>query len=80
MSEQEKEDIKEIKRSLTRIEMAVLGDEEAGTTGLVKRMKTLEDYKEADQKFKHKVAGGIAVGTPVLVVAWSWIKTHVFGL
>lgn len=39
----------------------------------------LRDYKQKDEKFKNKVAGGIAVGTPILVMAWNWIQKHILG-
>lgn len=39
----------------------------------------LREYKEKDQKFKNKVAGGIAAGTPLLVGLWHWIISKIQG-
>ena len=40
----------------------------------------LKKYKERDERFKNTVAGGVAVGTPLLVVAWHWIVKNIFHL
>lgn len=37
----------------------------------------LKTYKEEDEKFKHKVAGGLVVGTPILIIFWTWFKENV---
>ena len=42
-------------------------------------IKELKEYKEKDERFKAKVAGGIAVGTPALIAAWHWIVDKVIG-
>lgn len=39
----------------------------------------LREYKEKDQKFKNKMAGGIAAGTPLLVGLWHWIIGKING-
>ncbi len=40
---------------------------------------TLTEYKKNDEKFKNKVAGGIAVGTPLFVGLWHWIISKISG-
>ncbi len=74
-----KRDLLELKISQLRIERALLGDEEWKQSGLVHEVAELKLYKEKDEKFKQKVAGGVAVGIPVLTVFWhaftEWIKT-----
>lgn len=71
-------EILDIKKSLARIETAVIGDESAGIPGLAKRTKDLEDYKKSDEKMKYKVAGGLFVSVPVLGAVWKYIETHWF--
>lgn len=53
---------------------AVVGNLRLGNKGIVVRLQEAEDYIEKDKKFKQKVAGGIAVGTPILVVLWHKIQ------
>lgn len=52
--------------------------------GLVHRMGEMEEdvaelkiYKVKDEKLKNKVAGGVAVGIPVLTGIWNWILKHI---
>lgn len=77
----------EQEKKLDRVLVALEGDPKMGIKGIVSDMndfkvhvkgkiKALEDYKEKDEKIKAKIAGGMAVGTPLLVVAWDWFKTH----
>ena len=42
-------------------------------------VKTLKDYKEKDEKLKNKVAGGVALGVPVLTAAWHWLWNLITG-
>lgn len=64
----------EQEQKLDDLHDAIVGNLRLGNKGIVLRLQELEDYKEKDQKFKNKVAGGIAVGTPVLVVVWHQIQ------
>lgn len=56
---------------------AIVGNPEMGHHGLVSRVRDVEDYQQKDKEFKHKVAGGLAVGTPILVAFWHWLLKHI---
>lgn len=47
--------------------------------GMEDELRDLKKYKNNDEKFKAKVAGGIAVGTPILVGAWHWFWGKITG-
>lgn len=64
----------EQEKILNEIHAAVVGNPAIGLKGIIPRLNELEEYKTRDQKFKNKIAGALAVGTPVLVVAWHWIE------
>ncbi len=68
------QEIHDMKLSLARIELAVIGDEEAGISGLAKRTKDLESYQKKDQRLKHKVAGGLFISIPIIGTAWEFVK------
>jgi hypothetical protein len=63
--------IHRIDKRVERIERVLLGDEEAEQDGLVHKVKNHSDYIENDKKFRNKVIGGIAVGTPIFIVFWE---------
>jgi hypothetical protein len=64
-----KKEIDEIKASIDVIKMAIVGNDEFGQEGLVSMVKRHEKYIETDQKFKHKLIGGVAV----LGTVWTLI-------
>jgi hypothetical protein len=76
--EELKKEIVSVKAGLGRIERALLGDKEFESKGMVHEVDELKKYKEKDEKFKAKVAGGFAVGIPVVGAAWTffidWLK------
>jgi hypothetical protein len=63
--------IHRIDKRVERIERVLLGDEEAEQDGLVHKVKDHSQYIENDKKFRNKVLGGIAVGTPIFIVFWE---------
>jgi hypothetical protein len=60
-----------IDKRVERIERVLLGDEEAEQDGLVHKVKDHSQYIENNKKFRNKVIGGIAVGTPIFIVFWE---------
>lgn len=78
MSEQEKEDlltaIHRMDKRGERIERILLGDEQAEQEGLVHKVKAHGKYIDNDKRLKAKIAGGVAVGTPLLVILWDRIQ------
>ena len=68
----------ELKTSQLRIERALLGDDEFKQRGMVHEIADLKKYQAKDEKLKAKVAGGFAVGIPVVGAAWAffidWLK------
>jgi len=66
----------EQQQKLNEVHAAIVGNPSLGTKGIIKRIDELEAYKEQDEKFKNKVAGGLAVGTPIFVAFWHWITKH----
>ena len=71
--------IHRIDKRVERIERVLLGDEEAEQDGLVHKVKDHSQYIENDKKFRNKVLGGIAVGTPIFIVFWDKLL-HIIGL
>jgi hypothetical protein len=71
--------IHRIDKRVERIERVLLGDEEAEQDGLVHKVKNHSEYIENDKKFRNKVLGGIAVGTPIFIVFWDKLL-HIIGL
>ena len=71
--------IHRIDKRVERIERVLLGDEEAEQDGLVQKVKYHSEYIENDKKFRNKVLGGIAVGTPIFIVFWDKLL-HIVGL
>ena len=63
--------IHRIDKRVERIERVLLGDEEAEQDGLVHKVKDHSQYIENNKKFRNKVIGGIAVGTPIFIVFWE---------
>lgn len=63
--------IHRIDKRVERIERVLLGDEEAEQDGLVQKVKHNSLYIENDKKFRNKVIGGIAVGTPIFIIFWE---------
>jgi hypothetical protein len=63
--------IHRIDKRVERIERVLLGDEEAEQDGLVHKVKDHSQYIENNKKFRNKVLGGIAVGTPIFIVFWE---------
>ena len=71
--------IHRIDKRVERIERVLLGDEEAEQDGLVHKVKNHSEYIENDKKFRNKVLGGIAVGTPFFIIIWDKL-VHLLGL
>ena len=71
--------IHRIDKRVERIERVLLGDEEAEQDGLVHKVKDHSQYIENNKKFRNKVIGGIAVGTPIFIVFWDKLL-HIIGL
>lgn len=71
--------IHRIDKRVERIERVLLGDEEAEQDGLVHKVKNHSQYIENDKKFRNKVLGGIAVGTPIFIVFWDKLL-HFIGM
>lgn len=65
-------------KKLDELHAAIVGNN-LGQKGIIKRLDEVESYQEKDKAFKYKVAGGLAVGTPVLIAAWHWLKAKLFG-
>lgn len=65
---------REQEKKLDDIYTAIVGNADTGVRGLAYRVKGLEDYKKKDQTMKAKVVGGLAVGTPILVVIVEYLK------
>lgn len=65
------ETIHRMDKRLERIEMVLLGDEQAEQEGLVHKVKKQSQYIETDKKNKNKIIGGIIVGTPIFIVFWE---------
>lgn len=63
-----------------KVETALFGDDDSQIPGLAKRVHDNEKYIEKDKRFKQKMAGGVAVMTPALVLAWDWIKQHILNI
>jgi hypothetical protein len=66
-------------QKLNELHTAIVGNPALGNKGIVARLQDVEKYQETDKAFKYKVAGGMAVGTPILVVAWHWLKGKIMG-
>jgi len=64
-------------KMLREVHEAVIGNPNTDTTGLIKRVKELEKYKESDKKLKNKVAGGLFVSVPIVGVVIEWFKHNV---
>lgn len=77
--EQMLQTIHRIDKRVERIERVLLGDEEAEQDGLVHKVKYHSEYIENDKKFRNKVLGGIAVGTPIFIIFWDKLL-HIIGL
>lgn len=71
---------KESKEFHAKVSTALFGDEDSEIIGVAKRVKNLETYKDADEKFKQKVAGGLFVISIAGVPLWEWIKHKFLGL
>jgi hypothetical protein len=59
-------------KKLDEVHAAIVGNK-TGNKGIIKRLEDLETYKEGDVNLKAKVAGGVFVGTPILVGIWHYI-------
>lgn len=64
----------EQEKLLRDVHEAIVGNGPMGHKGLVSRMQDVEQYQTNDKRFKNRVAGGVAVGTPVLLAVWEYIK------
>lgn len=62
-----------LQESTSRIEKALIGDEKFKQKGIIHIVQEHQKHIENDKNFKAKVAGGLAVGTPIFVMAWHWI-------
>ena len=67
-------------QKLNEIHAAIVGNPAMGQKGIIPRLTELEKYRERDEKFKNRIAGGLAFGTPVLVIVWHWIQKKILGL
>lgn len=59
-------------KKLNEVHEALIGNQ-LGSKGVIKRLDELETYKEQDEKYKARVAGGFAIGTPIFVAFWHWL-------
>ena len=62
------------------IKHALIGNPQFKQRGLVDIVQEHATHIEADKSFKNKLAGGVAVGTPIAVIAWhsivEWFKNN----
>lgn len=58
---------------LKDVHTAIVGNESLGQKGIIPRLNDVEKYQQKDKLYKAKVAGGIAVGTPIFVAFWHWL-------
>lgn len=59
-------------KKLNEVHTAIVGND-LGQKGIVKRLEDLEKYEQRDKIYKAKVAGGLAIGTPIFVAFWHWL-------
>lgn len=64
-------------KKLDEVHAAIVGNEKLGQEGIIPRLNKLEEYQRNDKIYKAKVAGGLAVGTPIFVAFWNWILKHI---
>lgn len=64
-------------KQLNEVHAAIVGNKDLGQKGIIPRLEEVERYQNNDKIFKAKVAGGLAVGTPILVGLWNWILKHI---
>ena len=64
----------ELFEKINNIHTLLAGSEYDEDSGLVKRVQKVETYIAKDEALKMKIAGGMAVGTPIFVVMWDYIK------
>lgn len=69
---------REQEKKLDEIYVSIVGNPSMGQRGLAERVKNLEEYKKKDQAMKSKVAGGLAVGTPLFIIIVEYIKHKLF--
>jgi len=67
-------------KKLDDIYTAIVGNQNTGVKGLASRVDSLEAYKESDEKLKGKIAGGLIIGTPILIGLYHWFLDHFFGI
>jgi hypothetical protein len=60
------------KKMLVDIHRALVGDSELGVKGIVGRVDSLEEYREADKKMKWIGAGMITTVSSGLTAAATW--------
>lgn len=65
-------------KMLNEVHAAIVGNEKMGHEGVIVRLRKLEDYKKKDEKFKNRLAGGVAVGSFAGAGLWQWIKNVLF--
>ena len=70
------EEIQEIKKSLARIELAIIGDSEMEVKGIVEKVKDLETHKAAIEKWKNKLQGAVWIGTPIMLLIYEILKSY----
>lgn len=74
MTPEQEEKLDDVHRKVTEVYLALTGNEKLGHKGIITRVVAVEKYQEKDRRFKHRLAGAIALATPVLVVLWEWIQ------
>lgn len=70
MTQEQENKINELSDKISQIHSLLAGNKAYNQKGLVHEIHELKEYRDADKKFKDKIIGGIAVGTPVAVAVW----------
>lgn len=61
---------------LNAIYEEIIGNPVMKRKGIIDRIESLENYKKKDEKLKQKIAGGAAVGIPLLTFGWNWLVDY----
>ncbi len=71
--EQEKK-LNHVSDRVDQLYAAFVGNETMGQKGIIKRLSQLEREQEKYKTQRNRIIGGVAVGTPILVIIWHWIE------
>lgn len=70
LSNPDKTELKQIKDTLSRIEMGLFGDEKAGVTGIVNKVRT---HEKKIQYIERIIYGAIGAGS-IISILWAIFK------